>query len=118
MFTLHHPQPGSMFILFLDVQTSLRPTETRRVPQDSPAPTPPARGPVRGSLIPNNSVGISALHIAVRGGHIRIAEVLLVAGANPLVKDRAGNTPMDVAADASPLVRFGANTVQRWVDRM
>ena len=62
--------------------------------------------------------GESVLHFAVRGGHARIAELLLLAGADPRAANSAGATPMDVPEGASPLVRSCADTLRRWVDRL
>ena len=58
------------------------------------------------------------MYFAVRGGHVRIAELLLQEGADLHIKNRAGDTAMDVPSDASPLVRFGAETLRRWVSEL
>jgi ankyrin repeat protein len=41
----------------------------------------------------------SALHEAARAGHLAIVELLLEAGAPPLLRDGDGNTPVEIAVD-------------------
>lgn len=47
-----------------------------------------------------NDQGATALHLAALKGNEALARALLLAGANPLVKNRSGRTPAESAVDA------------------
>ena len=49
--------------------------------------------------------GRTLLHVAAAGGHVDTVKLLLAAGANPSICDRAGQTPHDVASHAAELQR-------------
>ena len=56
-----------------------------------------------------NGTGQTALHLAIRFGHERIAQILLEHGANIFLKNLNGETPLDLA------LRFGT---EDWNYRM
>jgi len=48
--------------------------------------------------IPRKSNGDTALHAAAKGDHETCVRLLLSKGANPMLRDKSGQSPMDVAA--------------------
>ncbi|KAL2870556.1 ankyrin repeat domain-containing protein [Aspergillus lucknowensis] len=53
----------------------------------------------RGVEIAHGSQGYSPLHAAIANRHLEIAELLLAHGADPLILDHYGRTPIDWASD-------------------
>lgn len=54
--------------------------------------------------------GFTALHDAAQRGHVEIAKLLLLAGANPAVENKAGEVPADMTDNAELQAIFATFT--------
>jgi ankyrin repeat protein len=53
--------------------------------------------------VSDKNMGNTPLHLAAKGGHVKIIPMLLAAGANPNVENKRGRTPLSFAAQSGPL---------------
>jgi hypothetical protein len=63
-----------------------------------------------------NGYGNSALHVALRGGHFDVAEVLLLAGASVICENHKGSTPLHFLCYLSMVSEQSVILFQKLID--